>query len=77
MLRVRSTLARSIRAYFDRQSFFEVNTPIITGNDCEGGGETFMVSTSEGPAQSSTRGAPRSAFFNTDVHLTVSGECFI
>ena len=43
ILRVRSQLARGIRNFFHERDFLEVNTPILTSNDCEGAGEMFEV----------------------------------
>ena len=43
--RVRHTIAQAIHRFFDEQSFFWVNTPIITASDAEGAGELFRVST--------------------------------
>ncbi|MCL4110178.1 UNVERIFIED_CONTAM: hypothetical protein GTU68_026698 [Idotea baltica] len=43
--RVRSTLANAIHTYFYDNGFDWINTPIITGSDCEGAGEMFRVST--------------------------------
>ena len=43
--RVRNTLANAIHNYFNDNGFNWVNTPIITGSDCEGAGELFRVST--------------------------------
>ncbi|MEH6571496.1 MAG: OB-fold nucleic acid binding domain-containing protein, partial [Halioglobus sp.] len=43
--RVRTTLANAIHNFFYDQGFHWINTPIITGSDCEGAGELFRVST--------------------------------
>ena len=43
--RVRTTLANAIHNYFHDRGFNWINTPIITGSDCEGAGELFRVST--------------------------------
>lgn len=75
--RVRATLANAIHNYFHQQGFYWVNTPIITGSDCEGAGELFRVSTLD------LANLPRRAdgsvdhsedFFNGDAFLTVSGQ---
>mmetsp|Transcript_43115 Transcript_43115/g.91732 ORF Transcript_43115/g.91732 Transcript_43115/m.91732 type:complete len:599 (+) Transcript_43115:149-1945(+) len=43
--RVRSTLAGSIHAFFQKEGFRYVQTPLITASDCEGAGEMFRVTT--------------------------------
>ena len=43
--RVRSVAAHAIHCFFQDQGFVYVNTPIITGSDCEGAGEMFQVTT--------------------------------
>ena len=36
----------SIMDYFTNEGFINVDTPIITQNDCEGGGDAFLVQVS-------------------------------
>lgn len=43
--RVRSALAAATHAFFRREGFQYVMTPIITAADCEGAGEMFQVTT--------------------------------
>ena len=43
--RVRSVLAAAIHEYFQSHHYVYVNTPLITGSDCEGAGEMFQVTT--------------------------------
>ncbi|CAG0914221.1 unnamed protein product [Notodromas monacha] len=44
LLRLRSQLTLAIHDFFAREEGFTcVHTPIITTNDCEGGGESFLV----------------------------------
>ncbi len=43
--RVRSVLAQAIHKYFQNNNYVYVNTPLITGSDCEGAGEMFNVTT--------------------------------
>jgi len=75
--RVRTTLANAIHNYFYNRGFHWINTPIITGSDCEGAGELFRVSTLD------LANLPRSAngavdfhqdFFSGESFLTVSGQ---
>ena len=44
MLRARHVLSRSLQDALCHDGFISVNTPILTSNDCEGGGELFAVS---------------------------------
>lgn len=77
MTRLRNTLANSIHNYFYGNGFHWVNTPLITGSDCEGAGELFRVSTLD------MNNIPRDAkggvdfgqdFFGGESFLTVSGQ---
>lgn len=45
MLRVRSVMAAALHEYFQSRNYIYVNTPLITGSDCEGAGEMFQVTT--------------------------------
>ena len=45
VFRVRSVLASAIHTYFQTHGYVYVNTPLITGSDCEGAGEMFQVTT--------------------------------
>ncbi len=45
VLRVRSVLAASLHEFFQKNNYVYVNTPLITGSDCEGAGEMFQVTT--------------------------------
>ncbi|UUD34740.1 asparagine--tRNA ligase [Mycoplasmopsis caviae] len=40
---IRSTLAKEVHKYFDDNGYLYFNAPIITSNDGEGAGETFVV----------------------------------
>src|SRR5690606_27737701 len=43
VMRVRSKLAFAVHEYFQKNGFFYMNAPIITGSDAEGAGEMFRV----------------------------------
>lgn len=58
---IRSRLKMATYAYFQGQGFLQIDTPIITGSDCEGAGEMFTISTAE-------------EFFGQEAGLTVSGQ---
>lgn len=45
IMRVRSVMAQALHRYFADRNFVYVNTPLITGSDCEGAGEMFQVTT--------------------------------
>ena len=67
VFRVRSVLAMAIHEFFQDQGFVYVNAPIITGNDAEGAGEVFTVTTRED-------GNYEEDFFGKKANLTVSGQ---
>jgi asparaginyl-tRNA synthetase len=67
VLRVRNALAFATHLFFQQRGFLYVHTPIITGSDCEGGGEMFRVSTPQ-------KGALSEEFFGKPTFLTVSGQ---
>ena len=75
--RVRSTLANAIHNYFHANGFNWINTPIITGSDCEGAGELFRVSTLDlaNPPRTADGAVDYSQdFFAGESFLTVSGQ---
>jgi asparaginyl-tRNA synthetase len=75
--RVRTTLANAIHNYFHANDFNWINTPIITGSDCEGAGELFRISTLDMTNLPLTeQGAVDYAedFFAGESFLTVSGQ---
>ncbi|MEI7667558.1 MAG: asparagine--tRNA ligase [Erysipelotrichaceae bacterium] len=67
VFRVRSILSMAIHEFFQNQGFVYVHAPIITGNDAEGAGEVFTVTTrSDAKYQDD--------FFGKKASLTVSGQ---
>ena len=77
MARVRHCVANAIHRYFHENGFYWVHTPIVTGNDCEGAGEMFRVSTLDLENLPRTEnGAVNFAqdFFGKETNLTVSGQ---
>ena len=66
--RVRNALTMAIHNFFQEREFMYVHTPIITGNDAEGAGATFHVTTGKNDP---TR------FFGKPVSLTVSGQLHV
>lgn len=69
VLRVRNALAFATHLFFQKRGFIYVHTPVITGSDCEGGGEMFRVTTMENLARD-----PAEDFFGKKTFLTVSGQ---
>ena len=67
VFRVRSVLSMAIHEFFQNQGFIYVHTPIITGNDAEGAGEAFTVTTL-------TDKNYEEDFFGKHTSLTVSGQ---
>lgn len=53
-----------------------MHTPILTSNDCEGGGETFRVSpaSSAPPSKQSPDPSAQAEFFSQPAYLTVSSQ---
>lgn len=75
VLRVRSVLAESIHRYFQNRNYVYINTPLITGSDCEGAGEMFQVTTI-GYSQDYKNEEEYYAddFFGKKAGLSVSGQ---
>lgn len=70
LFRLRSVLSMAIHEFFQNQGFVYVHTPVITGNDAEGAGETFTVTTREDANYEED-------FFNKHASLTVSGQLHV
>ncbi len=68
VLRLRNAMAFATHLFFQERGFLYIQTPIITGSDCEGGGEMFRVTTLEKPED------PSKDFFGKSTYLTVSGQ---
>ena len=68
--RVRSVLSMAIHEFFQGQGFVYVHTPIITGNDAEGAGECFTVTTRDDAKYDED-------FFGKHASLTVSGQLHV
>jgi asparaginyl-tRNA synthetase len=71
VLRVRSALAFATHKFFQEEGFLYVHTPLITGSDCEGGGEMFRVTTLDPTKKSEDFSKD---FFGKPAYLTVSGQ---
>lgn len=77
VFRVRSLVAFAIHKFFQEKGFVYVHTPIITGNDCEGAGEMFRVTTLDmncPPKDDLGKILYSEDFFGKETSLTVSGQ---
>ncbi|MBN1232314.1 MAG: asparagine--tRNA ligase [Candidatus Coatesbacteria bacterium] len=77
VVRIRSTLSFSIHKFFQERGFLYIQTPIITGSDCEGAGEMFRVTTLDlANIQKNDEGLVdyNEDFFGKQTFLTVSGQ---
>lgn len=75
VFRVRSVLATAIHQYFQDRGYVYVNTPLITGSDCEGAGEMFKVTTiGYSDKYKSAEEYYANDFFGQSAGLSVSGQ---
>lgn len=78
LLRLRDKMSRAIRHRFSEDGFLEINTPVLSSNDCEGAGEVFTVKPDNDvlikEMISQDCQSPMEAFFNGQTYLTVSGQ---
>lgn len=77
VFRVRSAAAFALHKFFNENGFVYVHTPLITGNDCEGAGETFRVTTLDLNNLPKTEDGTvdfSKDFFGKSSNLTVSGQ---
>ena len=77
VMRIRSSISFAIHKYFKEKGFFYVNTPIVTGNDAEGAGEMFKVTTldiNNAKLNSKKEIDYSEDFFGKETNLTVSGQ---
>jgi len=77
VFRVRSVAAQAIHRFFHGKGFIYVNTPAITGSDCEGAGEMFRVTTlglHDVPKTPAGDVDFSKDFYGKEVSLTVSGQ---
>ncbi|CAG8698565.1 12433_t:CDS:1 [Racocetra persica] len=63
LFRLRHSISKAIHDFFHQEGFYYVPTPIITNNDAEGAGETFIITTDK-----------KEPFFSQPANLTVSGQ---
>ncbi len=70
VFKIRSIVSQSIHEFFRKNGFAYIHTPLITGNDAEGAGETFTVTTREDADYAND-------FFGKHACLTVSGQLHV
>ena len=70
IFRLRSVLSMAIHTFFQDRGFVYVHTPEITGNDAEGAGECFTVTTRQDDKYEKD-------FFAKHAQLTVSGQLHV
>ncbi len=78
VFRVRSVMAQTIHTYFQDRGYVYVNTPLLTGSDCEGAGEVFKVTTigytADKEKYKSEADYYADDFFGQRAGLSVSGQ---
>ena len=77
IMRLRSSLSFAIHKFFNKEGFYYVHTPIITGSDAEGAGEQFRVTplNPKNPELNSEKKVDfKKDFFGKETKLTVSGQ---
>ena len=75
VFRVRSVMAAALHRFFQEKGFVYVNTPLITGSDCEGAGEMFKVTTiGYSDKYESEEEYYADDFFGKKAGLSVSGQ---
>ena len=66
VFKIRNHLMRAVHHFFQKHNFTWLSAPLITQNDCEGGGESFSVVDSASNQ--------KDIFFNKTAMLSVSGQ---
>lgn len=75
--RIRHAMIFGIHKFFNDKGFYNIHTPIITGSDAEGAGETFSVSNfdlNNLPKDEDGNIDFKKDFFGKETNLTVSGQ---
>ncbi|MBL6591583.1 MAG: asparagine--tRNA ligase [Flavobacteriaceae bacterium] len=71
VFRIRSEVSYAIHNFFNKNNFYYIHTPIITGSDAEGAGEMFRVTTLDSNKKNLDFSED---FFGKETNLTVSGQ---
>ena len=74
--RIRNAVSLAIHTFFQERGFIYLHTPLITGSDCEGAGETFRVTSLDLDALPLKAGRVDFSqdFFGIPANLAVSGQ---
>jgi len=75
--RIRHAMIFAVHKFFNDKGFLNIHTPIITGSDAEGAGETFRVTTLDMeniPKNEEGEIDFKKDFFDKEANLTVSGQ---
>ncbi|MEQ8908399.1 MAG: asparagine--tRNA ligase [Vicingaceae bacterium] len=75
--RIRHAMIFAIHKFFHDKGFYNIHTPIITGSDAEGAGETFKVTNFDllkVPQNDEGEIDYKQDFFGKETNLTVSGQ---
>ena len=71
VFRIRSEVSYAVHNFFNKNNFYYIHTPIITGSDAEGAGEMFRVTTLDSNKKNLDFSED---FFGKETNLTVSGQ---
>ena len=74
---IRHAMIFAVHKFFNDKGFLNIHTPIITGSDAEGAGETFHVTTLDLHNVPKTEEGEidyKQDFFHKEANLTVSGQ---
>ncbi len=77
IFRIRHTMIFAVHKFFHDKGFLNIHTPIITGSDAEGAGETFKVTNfdlDDIPRTEEGKIDFKKDFFDKEANLTVSGQ---
>ena len=77
VMRLRSSLSFAVHSYFNKNGFYYMHAPIVTGSDAEGAGEMFRVTTLDPknpPLTDAGEVDYSKDFFGKETNLTVSGQ---
>jgi asparaginyl-tRNA synthetase len=77
VFRIRHAIAFAVHEYFNKEGYYYLHSPIVTGSDAEGAGEMFQVTTLDlenPPKGEDGKVDYKEDFFAKQTNLTVSGQ---